>query len=147
MVHDSLGHTAGDLLLRAVSARLKAGLRNGEFLARVGGDEFTIIQPGSDGQDRTAQLAREILQALTEPYRIQSQEISIGASVGISRYPMDGADVDSLLQGADAAMYFAKQNRSQGFCFFDADLQGTGIEEEKRWRNTFARHWQRESCM
>jgi diguanylate cyclase (GGDEF)-like protein/PAS domain S-box-containing protein len=127
MVNDSLGHTAGDLLLRAVSARLKAGLRDGEFLARVGGDEFTIIQPRSEGpdrtgQDRTADLAREILQSLTEPFRIQSQEISIGASVGISRYPMDGADVDSLLQGADSAMYFAKQNRSQGFYFFDADL-------------------------
>ncbi len=142
MVNDSLGHTAGDLLLRAVSDRLKADLRNGEFLARVGGDEFTIIQPRSEAQDRTEELACEILQALNEPFRIQSQDISIGASVGISRYPMDGADVDSLLQGADTAMYFAKQNRSQGFYFFDADLRKLAARRktvEKHLRGALAK--------
>ncbi len=89
----------------------------------MGGDEFTIIQPRTTGRDDAAELAREILQSLTAPFRIHAQDISIGVSVGISRYPMDGTDVDSLLQGADAAMYFAKQNHSQGFYFFDADLR------------------------
>ncbi len=123
MVNDSMGHAAGDLLLRAVGARLKSCLGSQDFLARVGGDEFTVIHWHTGDPGRAAELASEILRSLRDPFQIQSQEVSIGASVGISQYPSDGLDVSSLLQGADAAMYFAKQNDSKGFYFFDAGMR------------------------
>jgi diguanylate cyclase (GGDEF)-like protein/PAS domain S-box-containing protein len=125
VVNDSLGHATGDLLLRAVAARLKACLGEGDFLARVGGDEFIIIQECAPGLEPAGAivLAAGILKSLNSPFHVRGQDIRIGVSIGISRYPIDGTDVSSLLHGADTAMYIAKQNEGRGFYFFDAAMR------------------------
>lgn len=108
-VNDSLGHAAGDDLLRAVTQRLRAALREADFLARLGGDEFvTVLLPLDD--DRGAiRVADKLIGALTAPFALDGHEIRIGVSVGIACYPEDGDDGPELLEAADAAMYRAKQ--------------------------------------
>ncbi len=115
-VNDSLGHAAGDDLLRAVTRRLRESLREADFLARLGGDEFVaVLMPLHD--DRSAiRVADKLIEALTEPFPLDGHEIHIGVSVGIARYPEDGDGWQALLGAADAAMYRAKQAGRNTWC-------------------------------
>jgi len=118
-VNDSMGHTAGDELLQAVAARVRHQVRASDTLARVGGDEFTVILPDIAARDEAAIVARKIIAALGVPFRLgpQSLSVEIGASIGIAVYPADGRDADTLVNAADAAMYQAKQaGNSFRFC-------------------------------
>ncbi len=108
-VNDTLGHQAGDTLLRAVGERLQANLRAEDMLARLGGDEFVIVVDPIQAADNAAKVASNVVEALTTPFTIDDTSVTIGVSVGVALYPMDGHDSDSLLQAADAAMYRAKQ--------------------------------------
>ena len=110
-VNDSFGHAAGDELLRDVAQRIQQQVRDTDTVARVGGDEFTVILPGISDRARAEVVARKIASALGVAFELGDprQSISIGGSVGVALYPADGADAKALLEAADAAMYRAKQ--------------------------------------
>ncbi len=108
-INDTLGHNVGDQLLRDVAQRLKQCLRETDTLARMGGDEFTIILADVEMHEEAEAVARKILDVLAEPIIINGNELFVTASIGISVYPMDGSDVETLVRNADTAMYQAKE--------------------------------------
>jgi diguanylate cyclase (GGDEF)-like protein/PAS domain S-box-containing protein len=109
LVNDSLGHRFGDQLLRAVAERVKACVREGDTVARIGGDEFTLLLPAlSDGNDGLS-VAEKILASLRPPFSLDGHELFVAASIGVCLYPEGGFDVESLVKNADSAMYRAKE--------------------------------------
>ncbi len=128
-VNDSLGHSVGDKLLQKAAERLTECLRRIDTVSRQGGDEFVILlQPGLEGVDTVAHVAEKILATVSAPYTIDNQELNVTASVGISVYPDDGRDIDSLLKNADAAMYHAKESGRNNFQFFTRDMNAMAFE-------------------
>ena len=121
-INDSLGHAAGDQLLKTVSKRLKDNLREQEFVARFGGDEFCIILENITEDYFAAYTAKRCLTVLEETTRIGSHEIHPRASIGISMFPQDGDVVELLLQNADNAMYAAKAAGKHQFAFFNTEM-------------------------
>ncbi len=119
-INDTLGHHVGDLLLAQVAVRLRERLRQADIVARLGGDEFAVLLPGLDTR-HAAMAARLLLQALHDPFTVDEQSLSVGASVGIALYPDHGVDLHMLMQRADVAMYAAKRV-NDGFAFYDARL-------------------------
>lgn len=117
-VNDNFGHNTGDLLLKELSARLKNSLRQSDTAARMGGDEFTIILSPIANQHDARRFAGKILKILAESFHISGRDFLIGASIGISLYPDDGDDPEILLKKADRAMYRAKEQRNNAFCFY-----------------------------
>ena len=115
LVNDSLGHAAGDQLLQSVSTRLRGIVRQTDTLARLGGDEFTILLPEADHVEDAQLVAGKVIAALQQPFFVDGREIFVSASIGISMYPDDGADVDVLMKHADTAMYRVKQQGRNGF--------------------------------
>ncbi|HSP55660.1 MAG TPA: PAS domain S-box protein, partial [Dehalococcoidia bacterium] len=109
IVNDTLGHSGGDKLLKGVAEDLKAIVREGDTVARVGGDEFTLLFPAIESQADAIEVAERILDILRGPRLIDSQEFSITTSIGMTIYPQDGKDTDALLRNADTAMYRAKE--------------------------------------
>jgi diguanylate cyclase (GGDEF)-like protein len=122
IVNDTLGHAAGDELLKAAADRLKATLRPGDSVARMSGDEFAVLLGELANASDAAIVAQKINAALSEPFHIHGQEVLITASIGIATYPADGQDADALLAAADAAMYRAKQSGRNAYQFFTSDL-------------------------
>jgi diguanylate cyclase (GGDEF)-like protein len=116
-VNDTMGHDAGDQLLKAVADRLRECVREVDTVARMGGDEFTIILEALSHEDDITTVARRITKSLTEPFPLQNQRVSIGVSIGITVYPLDDHEIDDLLRHADAAMYRAKQQGGNTFQF------------------------------
>jgi diguanylate cyclase (GGDEF)-like protein/PAS domain S-box-containing protein len=108
VVNDSLGHTLGDALLREIATRLRASVREGDVVARVGGDEFTIVLQELDKKEDAAAMAQRVLRVVAEPIDIDGQRLYITASIGIAVYPDDGEDSETLVKNADNAMYRAK---------------------------------------
>ena len=121
-VNDSLGHAVGDRLLVSLAARFINVLRDQDTLSRIGGDEFVLLLPGTDAS-AAAQVARKLLQLSQLPYQIGQHELTITPSIGIAIYPLDGSDFDALSKCADGAMYRAKQDGRNAFCFHTADIQ------------------------
>ncbi len=117
-VNDTLGHNVGDLLLKEATKRLKNCLRKSDVPARVGGDEFTVILTEISNTQDAAIIAQRIITSLAKPFVIENNECSIGVSVGISLYPADGDDPETLLKNADFAMYNAKKSGGGNFQFF-----------------------------
>jgi len=121
-INDSLGHTVGDALLLELALRLSSCLREGDIVARLGGDEFTFVLRDVSGAE-TSDIARKLLDVIGESYHIGPHELKVTASIGIAVYPDDGADVETLLQRADAAMYQVKRAGRHDFRFFTAAMQ------------------------
>jgi diguanylate cyclase (GGDEF)-like protein/PAS domain S-box-containing protein len=117
-VNDSFGHAVGDLLLKETSLRLTQSLRLSDTAARMGGDEFTVILTKIVDAEDAAIVARRIIAGLAKPVVIEGHELTIGVSIGIGIYPLDGEDVDSLLKKADTAMYRAKEKGSNLFRYY-----------------------------
>jgi diguanylate cyclase (GGDEF)-like protein/PAS domain S-box-containing protein len=122
-VNDSLGHDVGDLLLKAVAQRMAGSVRASDTVARVGGDEFTVILHDLNPVEGAAVVARKILSALSHPFVLQGREVSVTASIGITVYPLDGDTVEGLLKNADTAMYRAKA-QANSYHFFAPETQG-----------------------
>ena len=121
-INDSLGHEVGDRLLQMVARRLKACLREGDSIARLGGDEFVLtVSPLSDGND-AGLIARKTLDMLKLPFVVGGHELHVTGSIGISVYPVDGLDVETLMRTADTAMYHAKENGRSNYQFFTPAL-------------------------
>lgn len=121
-VNDTLGHHAGDKLLKVVAERLEGCVREVDTVARIGGDEFVVVLYGITSSESAATFARRFIEQLSRPSRIEGREIINTASIGISIYPDDGQDVDSLLRKADTAMYAAKEFGCGTFQFFSSDM-------------------------
>ncbi|MGC2638134.1 MAG: EAL domain-containing protein [Acidobacteriaceae bacterium] len=138
LVNDSLGHSAGDELLNLVAERLRARTRKDDFLARIGGDEFTIILSRIGVKDDAQTAAESVLTTLQQPFQIAGQEITIGASVGICTFPDHANDETDLLQQADSAMYAAKRAGRNRAMFFTSDL-GQAIRERLTLENELRR--------
>jgi diguanylate cyclase (GGDEF)-like protein/PAS domain S-box-containing protein len=108
-VNDTLGHSLGDELLRAVAARLRAVLREGDTIARMGGDEFTILLGDTTGAEDAAKTAQKLLDTIAHPLRVEGHELYVTTSIGIAMFPDDGDSAEALLKNADSAMYRAKE--------------------------------------
>jgi diguanylate cyclase (GGDEF)-like protein/PAS domain S-box-containing protein len=118
LVNDTLGHGAGDQLLREVSARLKATLRASDVVARLSGDEFVVLLQEVVDADEAGEVARKILSAIAEPVAIGARQCDVTGSIGISMYPADAEDEQLLMKNADTAMYFAKQQGRNNYQFY-----------------------------
>ena len=121
-VNDSLGHAAGDELLKQVAKRLNSVVRAGDTVSRLGGDEFTIILESVHDDADAARVAQQLLDQGARPYRLLEADIYITPSIGIAVYPLDGESVESLVMNADAAMYRAKEGGRNNFQFFTKDI-------------------------
>jgi diguanylate cyclase (GGDEF)-like protein/PAS domain S-box-containing protein len=121
-INDSLGHHVGDLVLQMTAARLQQCLREGDSVARLGGDEFVISLPLLADSSDAASVARKALDVLAQPFHVEGHELHVGASIGISVYPNDGADAETLMRTADTAMYHAKEMGRNNFQYFTAAL-------------------------
>jgi diguanylate cyclase (GGDEF)-like protein len=124
-INDTLGHATGDRVLQQVADRLRLQLREVDTIARLGGDEFTLIVEGADDAAQLETVAHKVREALAAPMHIDSVEIFVSASIGITMYPRDGGMVDELLKNADIAMYRAKQEGRDGFQFYHPDMSAS----------------------
>lgn len=111
-VNDSLGHHAGDELLRMIAARIGGSLRASDTVARIGGDEFAFVITGADARAAARVVSEQLLASLAEPFTLEEQRVHVDASIGLVVFPDDGADAETLLRHADVAMYSAKRNGS-----------------------------------
>jgi diguanylate cyclase (GGDEF)-like protein/PAS domain S-box-containing protein len=124
-INDELGHDVGDRVLQAVAQRIQGRLREGDAVARIGGDEFVVLLQNAGNPVDAENVANNLLESIALPIAVGSQTLQVGASIGCAIYPRDGADATSLLRHADAAMYGAKRFGTQ-FSFFD-----TGVANAK----------------
>lgn len=125
-VNDRFGHRVGDLLLQAVARRLRGLLREVDTVSRVGGDEFVVVLPDMDSSAAAAETAQRVLEALGRPYVIEGRELITTPSIGISLFPRQGDDVETLISRADAAMYHAKQMGRGIYQMFDMSSLSSG---------------------
>jgi diguanylate cyclase (GGDEF)-like protein/PAS domain S-box-containing protein len=149
-INDSLGHDVGDKLLRSVAERLKACVRRSDTIGRLGGDEFVVLLSQVEHSEDAAISARKALRALTAPHTIDGKSLDLNVSIGVSTYPSDGQDAESLLNRADNAMYEAKQRGRNNYQFFRHEMHARladrqSLEADLRCalgRNEFVLHYQ-----
>lgn len=122
-INDTLGHDTGDELLEQVGERLKNTLRKSDTVARMGGDEFVVLVPELDKRAEAATVAQKILASMAQPFKLMEQEFTVTASIGISLYPQDGEDEQTLMKHADLAMYRAKDEGRNDFRFYSGELE------------------------
>jgi diguanylate cyclase (GGDEF)-like protein/PAS domain S-box-containing protein len=128
VINDSLGHAVGDELLKDVARRLSMVLRSEDTLARLGGDEFTVIVEQLENDDLAEHVARKVLDAFKTPFQAGDYKVEITTSVGISMFPQDGTDVDTLTKQADIAMYSAKEAGRNRFRHYTQELSSSEFE-------------------
>jgi diguanylate cyclase (GGDEF)-like protein/PAS domain S-box-containing protein len=122
VINDSMGHETGDLLLQAIARRIRDAVRRSDTVARMGGDEFVILLSELRRSDDAARMAEKMLAAVSAPVSIETQELSISASIGIAIFPEDGANASDLLRHADAAMYCAKSRGRNRYEFHAREM-------------------------
>lgn len=127
-VNDTLGHDMGDMLLKETAERILKCVRADDIVARMGGDEFTVILNNIDDQMITERIAQNILDKLAEPFNLDDKLIYITTSIGISVYPIDGSEVDTLLKNADQAMYAAKDMGRNRYHYFTSSMQDVALK-------------------
>ena len=129
-INDSLGHSVGDQLLQSVAQRLVACVRQSDTVSRQGGDEFLLLLSSVEHADDAALSAKKMLATLAPPHHIEGSDIHISVSIGISIYPDDGQDAQTLIQCADTAMYYAKENGRNNFKFFEQDMNTRAVQRQ-----------------
>jgi diguanylate cyclase (GGDEF)-like protein len=150
VVNDSLGHSAGDRLLQDCAKRLTECLRESDIVARLGGDEFVVMIENFTGPRDAIAVAQKVLVGLNQPFFVDDQEFLMSASIGISTFPDDGADVETLVKNADIAMYRAKDQGRNNYQFYSAQMnkhtfERLAMESSLRRaveRNEFLLHYQ-----
>jgi len=128
VINDSLGHNIGDQLLQAVAARVQACVRDSDTVARLGGDEFTVLLPRIHETDDAAPVAMKIIEAVRYPFHIEGREFFITTSIGISLFPEDGTDAETLIKNADTAMYQAKEVGRDNYQLFNALVNAKALQ-------------------
>jgi diguanylate cyclase (GGDEF)-like protein len=131
LVNDSLGHMVGDLLLQDVAGRLQTLVRTTDHVARLGGDEFVLVLNGINDCEDIARVAQKIIEAVSQPFSIEGQEILLTASVGVSVSPDDGDSVAGILKNADDAMYRAKELGKNNYQFYTLDMTAKAVQRLK----------------
>jgi diguanylate cyclase (GGDEF)-like protein/PAS domain S-box-containing protein len=122
-VNDTLGHAAGDALLKQLASRLKSTIADGDLIARLGGDEFAIVQVSSrDEREQAIRLSVTLLEIVARPFLVEGQDVSVGVSIGIAIAPIDGLTASELLYRADLALYRVKSEGRNGFQFFEDEM-------------------------
>lgn len=129
LINDGLGHAVGDRLLREVAERLQECIRQGDTISRQGGDEFAVLLPDLENDEGAVRIAQRMLESVAEPYRLDSHELSVTCSIGISLYPRDGRNADLLLKNADIALYRAKDMGRNTYQFY---LSGATVMSRDR---------------
>ena len=129
-INDSLGHPVGDRLLQSIAQRLEKCVRTADTVSRQGGDEFVILLSEAERGEDAAVIAKRILQSLAEPYSIGHHELHVTASIGISVYPEDGPDAETLIKNADTAMYQAKDNGRNSYRFFKSEMNVRAVKRQ-----------------
>ena len=129
-INDSLGHATGDKLLQSVSKRLLGGVRESDTVSRQGGDEFVILLSGITHPEDAATSAKHILLSLNAPHSIGGHDLHVDGSIGISVYPKDGENAETLIKNADTAMYYAKECGRNNFQFFKAEMNRKAVERQ-----------------
>ncbi|MEO5349535.1 MAG: EAL domain-containing protein [Magnetococcus sp. YQC-3] len=132
LINDTMGHKAGDELLQEATRRILSCVRQYDLVARLGGDEFTIILPQVTQLHYVEFIARRILEELAQPFHLAAGEANISCSIGITLFPQDAEDMDSLLKQADTAMYCAKNAGRNAFCFFTEEMQQEAMHRLQR---------------
>jgi diguanylate cyclase (GGDEF)-like protein len=127
-INDTLGHEAGDQLLKEVATRLKTCLRDSDIVARLGGDEFVVLLTELTDEKYAATVAQKIITAIGKPFILIGQEFRVTASIGISTYPLDGQDAQTMTKNADIAMYQAKEDGRNNFQFYSEKLNANSLE-------------------
>jgi diguanylate cyclase (GGDEF)-like protein/PAS domain S-box-containing protein len=122
LINDTMGHNLGDLLLKIVAERIRDTLREGDTLARQGGDEFLILLPEICQEQEAVTVSQRILGVFAQPLMLDGNEVYMSTSIGISLYPTDGSDLETLVKQADTAMYYAKEQGRNNYQFFMAGL-------------------------
>jgi diguanylate cyclase (GGDEF)-like protein/PAS domain S-box-containing protein len=142
VVNDSLGHTLGDHLLRAVAARLQSALRATDTVARQGGDEFLLVLSDQKGEQQVAGELQRIVQSFAKPFSVEGRDVFITASIGAALYPQDAKDPESLIKSAELAMYRAKDSGRNVYQLYTTEMQTRVTERlalESRLRQALAR--------
>jgi len=129
-INDSLGHLVGDKLLQSVALRLTQQVRASDTVCRQGGDEFVILLLDDDCSENASITAEKILRSLSQPYLIGEHELYITTSIGISLYPWDGLDAESLVRSADTALYHAKNKGRDNYQFFKEEMNARAVERQ-----------------
>ncbi len=127
-VNDALGHSAGDALLKAVAIRLKAACREEDTIVRLGGDEFVVLLENLHHEEQANIVAQKVLRSIKSPFRLDHHEFFITCSIGISLYPRDGQDPETLLKNADAAMYRAKETGRSNIQYYCQELNARALD-------------------
>ena len=127
-VNDTLGHSAGDQLLRVVADRIKASLRSGDSVARLGGDEFLVVLPDLENEQAASPVADKLIASISQPMALDGQIVSTSPSIGISLFPRDGVTPDALIKSADIAMYLAKERGRANHQFYNERLAQTAFK-------------------
>lgn len=149
-INDSLGHAIGDMLLKSVTERLCACVRSSDTVSRQGGDEFVILVTDDKSAENAAYTAEKLLKSLAAPHSINKHELYVTTSIGISSYPADGTDAETLIKNADTAMYQAKDRGRNNFQFFKPEMNVRAVERQvieanlrlALIRNEFSLHYQ-----
>ena len=129
-INDSLGHAVGDQLLQSVAHRLVGCVRQSDTISRQGGDEFVLLLPQIEQAEDAALSAQKVLVALAPPHHIDGHDLHIGVSIGISLYPGDGQDAETLIKNADIAMYHAKENGRNNYQFFAQSMNARAVQRQ-----------------
>lgn len=128
VVNDTLGHAAGDILLKQVAEKLQECIHEDELVARIGGDEFLLILPEISSEKEVTKIAGDVLSIFNQPFIIEDKEIFISTSMGISFYPHDGMDVEALFKNADTALYRAKERGRSNYQFYASKMNDRALE-------------------
>ena len=123
-VNDNLGHDAGDALLKQAANRIEAALRDSDYVARLGGDDFLIVVPQVSDQETAERVGKKLVDAVGVPYMLTGNEVRVTASIGISLFPQDARDREALMKCADLALYEAKRAGRNRSCFYAPGLRG-----------------------
>src|SRR6185436_6292001 len=155
LINDTLGHEAGDTLLRAVASRLAEHLRASDTIARLGGDEFVVLLEDFAEAHYVAGVAQKLIEALAKSFILAGREFTVSASIGVSTYPDDAASMQDLLKNADIAMYRAKEHGRNTFQFYSEQMNVHSVERlalESGLRRAIERgelvlHWQPQAAV
>jgi diguanylate cyclase (GGDEF)-like protein/PAS domain S-box-containing protein len=129
LINDSFGHVVGDQLLVEVADRLKVEIRTGDTLARLGGDEFMLLLPQPTSREQAESVAQKLIASLQQPFFLKGKEVYINVSIGISVFPVDSNDINTLIKNADMAMYEVKSTGKNGYTFYNDKLEHAAAEK------------------